>query len=248
LSKELTNAQVARIGLEAQVDQIRKNQVPQLPSGTGGSSSTGSTTPSVKNQLDTAMSDYVAMAKQFKPDYPPMVRAKARIDELQRTYDADMRAYSQGVIASFNAAKTKEAELQEEMSRQRSQALSVNDASVGYAILQREVDTNRELYNSVLQRMKDLGLAAESQSSNTVVVDDAQVPGGPSGPHRTMAILQAIAFGLALGIGLAFLIEYQDKTLKTPEQVEQYLRLPNLAAVPAFSRNETRANRQAQWN
>jgi len=241
LSKELTNAQVARIGLEAQVDQIRKNQVPQLPSGTGDSNSTGSTTPSVKNQLDTAMSDYVAMAKQFKPDYPPMVRAKARIDELQRTYDADMRAYSQGVIASFNAAKTKEAELQEEMSRQRSQALSVNDASVGYAILQREVDTNRELYNSVLQRMKDLGLAAESQSSNTVVVDDAQVPGGPSGPHRTMAILQAIAFGLALGIGLAFLIEYQDKTLKTPEQVEQYLRLPNLAAVPAFSRNEPRA-------
>src|SRR4029077_15140666 len=211
LSKELTNAQVARIGLEAQVDQIRKNQLPQLPSITGGSS-TGSTTPTVKAQLDTAMGEYVAMAKQFKPDYPPMVRAKARIDELQRTYDADMRAYSQSVIASFNAAKTKEAELQKEMARQRWQALVVNDASVGYAILQREVDTNRELYNSVLQRMKDLGLAAESQSSNTVVVDDAQVPIGPSGPHRTMAILQAIAFGLALGIGLAFLIEYQDKT------------------------------------
>lgn len=238
LSKELTTAQVARIGLEAQVDQIRKNQVPQVQStnGTGGSS-----TPTVKSQLDTAMSDYVAMAKQFKPDYPPMVRAKARIDELQRSYDAEMKAYSQGVVASFNAAKTKETELQEEMARQRSQALSVNDASVGYAILQREVDTNRELYNSVLQRMKDLGLAAESQSSNTVVVDDAQVPGYPSGPHRTMAILQAIAFGLALGIGLAFLIEYQDKTLKTPEQVEQYLRLPNLAAVPAFSRHETRS-------
>jgi capsular exopolysaccharide synthesis family protein len=240
LSRELTTAQVARIGLEAQVDQIRKNQVPQLPS-KDGSISAGSATPTVKSQLDTAMSDYVAMAKQFKPDYPPMVRAKARIDELQRSYDAEMKAYSASVVSAFNAAKTKEAELQEEMARQRSQALSVNDASVGYAILQREVDTNRELYNSVLQRMKDLGLAAESQSSNTVVVDDAQVPPGPSGPHRTMAILQAIAFGLALGIGLAFLIEYQDKTLKTPEQVEQYLRLPNLAAVPAFSRHETRA-------
>src|SRR5713101_590293 len=238
LSRELTNAQVARIGLEAQVDQIRKNQMPQLPPTNGNS---GTNTPSAKAQLDTALSDYVAMAKQFKPDYPPMVRAKARIDQLQESYNEEIKAYSAGVIASFNAAKTKEAELQEEMSRQRSQALSVNDASVGYAILQREVDTNRELYNSVLQRMKDLGLAAESQSSNTVVVDDAQVPGGPSGPHRKMAILQAIAFGLALGIGLAFLIEYQDKTLKTPEQVEQYLRLPNLAAVPAFSRHEARA-------
>jgi capsular exopolysaccharide synthesis family protein len=240
LSKELTSAQVARIGLEAQVDQIRKNQLPQLPSANGNGSA-GGPTPGVKAQLDTAMSEYVAMAKQFKPDYPPMVRAKARIDDLQRSYDAEIRAYSQGVVASFNAAKTKEAELQEEMARQRSQALSVNDASVGYAILQREVDTNRELYNSVLGRMKDLGLAAESQSSNTVVVDDAQVPPVPSGPHRAMAILQAIAFGLALGIGLAFLIEYQDKTLKTPEQVEQYLRLPNLAAVPAFSRHEARS-------
>ena len=240
LSRELTNAQVARIGLEAQVEQIRKNEVPQLPDA-GNSSSGSSGTPSVKAQLDSAMSDYVAMAKQFKPDYPPMVRAKARIDQLQQTYNDEVKAYSAGIIASFNAAKTKEAELQDEMSRQRSQALSVNDASVGYAILQREVDTNRELYNSVLQRMKDLGLAAESQSSNTVIVDEAQVPGSPSGPHRTMALLQAIAFGLALGIGLAFLIEYQDKTLKTPEQVEQYLRLPNLAAVPAFTRNETRA-------
>jgi capsular exopolysaccharide synthesis family protein len=239
LSRELTQAQVARIGLEAEVDQIRKNQLPQLP--TAANTNSGSSTPSVKAQLDSAMSDYVAMAKQFKPDYPPMVRAKARIDQLQQSYNEEVKAYSEGIVASFNAAKTKEAELQDEMARQRSQALSVNDASVGYAILQREVDTNRELYNSVLGRMKDLGLAAESQSSNTVVVDDAQVPGGPSGPHRTMSLLQAVVFGLALGIGLAFLIEYQDKTLKTPDQVEQYLRLPNLAAVPAFSRQETRA-------
>src|SRR5712692_212449 len=91
LSKELTNAQVARIGLEAQVDQIRKNQVPQLPS-TNGSS--GTNTPSAKAQLDTALSDYVAMAKQFKPDYPPMVRAKARIDQLQQSYNEELRTYS----------------------------------------------------------------------------------------------------------------------------------------------------------
>ncbi len=241
LSRELTNAQVARIGLEAEVDQVRKNQLPQQLPSSNSNGNSASSTPPVKAQLDAAMSDYVAMAKQFKPDYPPMVRAKARIDQLQQSYNEEIQTFSAGIIAAFNAAKTKEADLQDEMSRQRSQALSVNDASVGYAILQREVDTNRELYNSVLQRMKDLGLAAESQSSNTVVVDDAQVPGGPSGPHRKMALLQAITFGLALGIGLAFLIEYQDKTLKTPEQVEQYLRLPNLAAVPAFSRHETRA-------
>ena len=126
------------------------------------------------------------------------------------------------------------------MAKARTQALSLNDAAVEYTILQREVDTNRDLYNSVLQKMKDVGLAAEARSSNIVVVDEAEVPGGPSSPHMMMAILQAMAFGLALGIGLAFLIEYQDKTLKTPDQVELYLRLPNLAAVPSFLRPESR--------
>ena len=244
LSKQLTNAQVARIGLEAEVEQIRKHQITQVPQTTTG----GGQPAGVDSQLASALSDYAAMSKQFKPDYPPLAQLKARIDRLQQTYSEGLEKYAQSVEASYGAAQIKEAGLQEELNRVRAQALGLNDASVEYAILQREVDTNRELYNSVLARMKDVGLAAESQSSNTVVVDDAVAPGGPSSPHKMMATLQGMAFGLAFGIGLAFLLEYQDKTLKTPEEVEQYLHLPSLAAVPSFARLESRPFGMAKIN
>jgi len=243
LSKQLTTAQVARIGLEAEVEQIHKHQFAAVPQEAGNT-----TTGSVATQLASALSDYAAMSKQFKPDYPPLAQLKARIDRLQQTDNETVEKYAQGVEASYGAAKIKEAGLQEELNRVRGEALGLNDASVEYAILQREVDTNRELYNSVLQRMKDVGLAAESQTSNTVVVDDAVAPGGPSSPHPMTAILQAMAFGLALAIGLAFLIEYQDKTLKTPDEIEAYLRLPSLAAVPSFARVESKQFGNARIN
>ena len=243
LSKQLTNAQVARIGLEAEVEQINKHQFTAVPQETGTTAGGGLAT-----QLASALSDYAAMSKQFKPDYPPLAQLKARIDRLQQTDNEATEKYAQSVEASYGAAKIKEAGLQEELNRVRGEALGLNDASVEYAILQREVDTNRELYNSVLQRMKDVGLAAESQTSNTVVVDDAVAPGGPSSPHPLTAILQAMAFGLALAIGLAFLIEYQDKTLKTPDEIEAYLRLPNLASVPSFARIDAKQFGNARIN
>ncbi len=243
LSKQLTNAQVARIGLEAEVEQINKHQFTSVPQETGNTPGGGLAT-----QLASALSDYAAMSKQFKPDYPPLAQLKARIDRLQQTDSETTAKYAQSVEASYGAAKIKEAGLQAELNRVRGEALGLNDASVEYAILQREVDTNRELYNSVLQRMKDVGLAAESQTSNTVVVDDAFAPGGPSSPHPLTAILQAMAFGLALAIGLAFFIDYQDKTLKTPDEIEAYLRLPNLASVPSFARVEAKQFGNARIN
>jgi capsular exopolysaccharide synthesis family protein len=246
LSKQLTNAQVARIGLEAEVEQIQQHHIGPVPQPPQDSGSTASG--SVNSQLAGALSDYAAMSKQFKPDYPPLAQLKARIDSLQQIDNGAVEKYARGVEASYGAARIKEAGLQAELNRVRGEALGLNDASVEYAILQREVDTNRELYNSVLQRMKDVGLAAESQTSNTVVVDDAVAPGGPSSPHPVTAIMQAMAFGLALAIGLAFLIEYQDKTLKTPDEIEAYLRLPSLAAVPSFARAESKQFGNARIN
>ena len=73
------------------------------------------------------------------------------------------------------------------MDKSRSNALGLNDAAVEYAILQREVDTNRDLYNSVLQRMKDVGLAAEARSSNVVIVDEAEPSTSPSSPGSRRA-------------------------------------------------------------
>jgi len=230
LSKDLTTAQVDRIGLEAQMQLINSRKYDSMPAVMGD---TG--VQSVQGQLNTLDGDYASMGRKFKPDYPPMMQLAAKRAELDRRLEAEISRVIAGIQGSYQAASDKEQKLQNEMNKERQQALGLNDAAVEYAILQREVDTNRELYESVLERMKGIGLAAESQTSNIIIVDPAETPGGPSSPRRFSMITRNTALALAAVIGLVFGLEYLDTTLKTPEQVERYLHVPNIGAIPSFA-------------
>ncbi|MGB9381302.1 GumC family protein [Candidatus Binatus sp.] len=230
LSKDLTTAQVDRIGIEAQVQLINSRKYDALPAVTNDAG-----VQVVQTQLTSLEADYASMAKKFKPDYPPMLQLEAKRQELQRRLAAETSQVISGIQASYQAATDKETKLQAEMDKERQRALGLNDAAVEYAILQREVDTNRELYESVLQRMKGIALAAESQTSNIIIVDPAETPGGPSSPKKFSMIVRNSALALVAVIGLVFGLEYLDTTLKTPEQVERYMHVPNIGAIPSFA-------------
>jgi hypothetical protein len=118
------------------------------------------------------------------------------------------------------------------MKEQKAAALRFKNASMDYAILAREVDTNRQLYDNVLQRMKETGVAAELRSSNVLVVDKAMPQRRPSSPKITQSLLLAALLGLMGGVGVVFLREHLDDTLKSLEEAERYLRLPTLGLVP----------------
>ena len=122
------------------------------------------------------------------------------------------------------------------MERQRNVTMTLNDAAVQYAILQRDVDTYRQLYNAVLKRMKDVGVEAEAQTSNVSIVDKATAPRIPSYPRKLRDLMVSGILGLLGALGLAFLLDYLDNTLKDPEEAERYLRLPNIGIIPEFSR------------
>jgi capsular exopolysaccharide synthesis family protein len=231
LSKDLTTAQVERIGLEAQVQLINSRKYDSMQAVMGDAA-----VQAVQAQLNTVDADYASMAKKFKPDYPPMMQLAAKRQEVERRLNAEISRVIAGIQGSFQAASDKEEKLQGEMNKERQQALGLNDAAVEYAILQREVDTNRELYENVLQRMKGIALAAESQTSNIIIVDPAETPGAPSSPKKFSMIVRNSALALVAVIGLVFGLEYLDTTLKTPEQVERYLRVPNIGAIPSFAR------------
>ncbi len=241
LSKELTTAQVARFEIESQVQLIRNHQydaLPQVHEDKGLSE--------LRASYDSMSTEYAGMAKQFKPDYPPLAQLQAKRDQVQVAIDQEIHRVTASIESAYKEAQGKEAKLQEEMDKSRTHALGLNDAAVEYAILQREVDTNRDLYNSVLQRMKDVGLAAEARSSNVVIVDEAEPSTSPSSPKMTESVMTSAVLSLVGGLALAFLLEFLNNRLKTPEEVEQYLRVPNLAVVPIFSyvEDRTRGNRR----
>lgn len=229
LNKRLTEAEAERIGLEAQARLIKSRNYDSLPAVINNSLIQG-----LRGQLVRFEGEYAHLATEFKAGYPRLAQLKSQIDETRSRLKHEVESVVQGINSGYLAAAGKEKELRVQMDKQKAETLALKDAAVEYAILAREVDTNKQLYDSVLGRMKEIGVAAEIRTSNVSIIDGAEVPRQPSWPPKKLILLFAAAFGLMGGLGLAFFFEHLDNTLKSPEEAERYLRLPSLAVVPDF--------------
>jgi succinoglycan biosynthesis transport protein ExoP len=227
LNKRLTEAEAERIGLEAQVHLIRRRDYDSLPAVIASGLIS-----SLKTQLTTLQGEYANLSAQFKAGYPQLARVKANLEEVQLRLQHEIRKIVSGVVSAHIAARGKENELRAKMEQQKAATLELKDAAVDYAVLAREVDTNRQLYDSVLGRMKEVGVAAEVRASNIYVIDKAEPPLIPSSPRKKLIFALAAVLGLMGGLGLALLFEHLDDTLKTSEDAERYLAVPNLGLVP----------------
>jgi polysaccharide biosynthesis transport protein len=230
LNKRLTEAEADRIALEAQVRLIRKRDYDTLPA-VINSPLIGV----LKGELAHLEGEYANLSREFKPGYPRLDQLQAQAEEFRRRLRQEIQRVVAGIESSYLAGHNRERALRDKMEEQKAAALGLKDAAVEYAILAREVDTNRQLYESVLQRMKETGVAAELRASNVSVIDQANSPSKPSKPKKMQSFLLSAIIGLMGGVGSAFFLAYLDNTLKTPEDVERYLRLPNLGVVPDFS-------------
>jgi polysaccharide biosynthesis transport protein len=230
LNRNLTAAEVDRIGLEAQVEQIKAHDYDSLPA-----VASSDLIQKLRQEETRLEGEYAGMARQYKPGYTPLDQLAAQLQQSRTRLQLEVRRVVATVRTSYHAALAKEKELRDQMNEQKELALAQKDAGVQYAILAREVDTNRQLYDSVLQRMKETGVAAQVQPSNVFSIDAASPPIRASSPKKTEDIVLGAILGLLGGIGLAFLLEALDDTFKNPEEVEQYLQLPNLGVIPSFN-------------
>ena len=230
LNKGLTAAEGERIAWEAQVRAARGRNPEEVPSVRNSSAIT-----SLKAELAKLEGEHASLAKEFKPGYPPLDAVKLRLDENRRRLSGEIDREIKSIEAGYAAASNKETNMRAAMDEQKRATLSLKDSAVQYAILAREVDTNKQLYDGVLSRLKEIGVAAEVRSTNIHVMGKALPPGFPSYPDKRRTMMLGLLLGLAGGMGLAFLREQLDNTLKTPEEAERYLHLPNLGMVPDFA-------------
>ena len=229
LNKRLTEAEAERISLEAKVRTVRNGNYDVLSDYLNDPTIQG-----LKSDIARLEGEHAKLAKEFKPGYPPLDKITAQIENTRTRLTAEVRNAVKSAETAYQAARTKEAELRAKMQDQKRETLNLKDSAVQYGILAREVDTNKQLYDSVLQRMREMKVAADSQSSNIYVVDKAEMPRRQSYPNKTRSLLIALFLGLAGGVGLAFLMDHLNSTFRTPEELERYIHLPNLAIVPDF--------------
>ncbi|MFP6663194.1 MAG: polysaccharide biosynthesis tyrosine autokinase [Deltaproteobacteria bacterium] len=229
LNDLLTEAESTRITLEADVKLIQGRAYDSLPA-----VANSTLIQALKSQLALKEGEYVELAAQFKPAYPPVLQAKAEVDALEKRLQTEIQQVVASIESRFLASADREQALRETMDVQKERVLNMKDAGVQYAILERETDTNKHLYDDILQRMKEIGVAAAVQASNVSIIDKAVPPEQRSSPRRLRALLLALMAGTGLGAGLVLGRDFLDNSVKNSEDVERYLHLPSLGVVPDF--------------
>lgn len=187
-------------------------------------------------QQATLQTQYQDKLQTFKPDYPDMRALRGQIDSVQKQITAEYANVRASVKAEYDAALTQEKMLGQQLDKLRVQSLDIDSRSINYNILKRDADTNRQLYNALLQRYKEIGIAGGVKSSSISIVDRAEVPSGRYSPRLSNNLAYGLLSGAMLGILLALLLEYLDDTLRTPLDIEKHLHLPVLGIIPKLNK------------
>ena len=172
----------------------------------------------------------------MKPEHPEMLSLRSQIDELDKQIARESSRMATGrnntFLADYRAALSAEHALQARVNQLKGAVLNLRGRSIQYNILQREVDTNRSLYDALLQRFKEIGVAGGIGVAPVSVVDRADVPTSPYKPNLLLNLIVGLGLGLLAGIAGAIGLEFLNDTIKTREDVRKKLGLPCLGAVP----------------
>lgn len=183
--------------------------------------------------------EYQQKLALFKPDYPEMVQLRSQIQSLSSAIAQETGRVSNSLRSDFVAAAARENALARQVDALRASLLNLRDRSIQYTILQRDVDTNRTLYDGLLQRYKEVGIAGGVGSSSISVADRADAPTTPFKPDLPFNVALGLLAGLLLGFGLAFGIEWMDDTIKTPDDLRDKLGLAPLGVIPRSEKGVT---------
>jgi polysaccharide biosynthesis transport protein len=186
----------------------------------------------LRSRRNALVAEYQEKLETFKPGYPGMVQIKNKMAELDRQLAFEVKTLKASFRASYESASNQEGEMRKRIDTLKEEVLDLQKRSIQYNILKREADTNRSLYDGLLQRYKEVDVAGGVGANNVFVVDRAEVPGGPSSPVMSRALLLSFALGLGAGLATALVLDRLDDTVKTPEDVGQITSLATLGIIP----------------
>jgi polysaccharide biosynthesis transport protein len=168
----------------------------------------------------------------FKPNYPDMVQLNNQIAEIDRLLAIEVNTLKDSFKAAYQSSLDQENEMKARIESLKQQVLDLQKRLIKYNILKREVDTNQSLYDGLLQRYKEVDVAGGVGANNVFIVDKASLPAAPSSPRMSRALLISFVLGLAVALGVAFLLEHLDDTLRSAEEVERALGYATLGIIP----------------
>jgi len=229
LNNSLSQAKSDRIAAEQRYRQAQSNRSTADVLG-------NATIQSLTTQRAQLEAQYQQKLALYKPDFPEMVQLRKQIDSLTQGISQVTGNVSSSLRSEYAGAAARENALQGKVNALKDALLNLRGRSIQYTILQREVDTNRSLYDALLQRFKEVGVAGGVGANEVSVVDRAQVPGAPFQPNLPLNIAIGLFIGMLLGFGAAFAIEWVDDTIKVPDDLTGKLGISPLGVIPAVGK------------
>jgi succinoglycan biosynthesis transport protein ExoP len=226
LSEAYNQAMLERINAEAEYRELKDfegDSIPQFISDPA--------IQQLKTEYTRLRADYQEKSKQLKADHPEMLKIKARLDSLKE----EINKAADAAEGRLKTAQKKEASIKYTLDRQRGDVAKMKNNSILYNSIKSEVESKRRLLNTLLERQSETQLSAQLKglnASNISIIDKAEVPRKPVSPNKRQNIFVALLIGLFGGVGLCFLFEYLDDTVKGPDDAERLAGLPSLGVIP----------------
>lgn len=186
--------------------------------------------------------EYQENAKIYKEDFPKMRQLKAQMDDLDGKISSEIQGILTSVKNQLETAKRQEDLIRTRLKETRKEIVAGQELGVDFNLFKREVDTNREIYNGLLQQVKEVGVAGGVETNNVQIVDKAQVPLFPYKPKIPLNAAIGLVAGLVLGLALIFLMESFDDSIKFADEVEKMLSVPLLGVIPKVKANAGKNN------
>jgi len=172
------------------------------------------------------------ISKVYKSKHPKIIQIESKIDKTRKNLDEELKKEVGNLKADRSVFLAREKVLAKTIADFENDSLEIGQKELKYAILERNVETNKKLYNDLLSRTKESNILGTAGVSNIRVTDDAAIPQDPVKPKKELNLILSIIFGLMTGVGISFLWEYLDRSLRTEEDVQRYLDLPILSVIP----------------
>lgn len=233
LNTSLTEAQTERMQREAIWNVVRQASPDQFPD-----TLRNDDIRKLEANVGQLKQQQAGMKAQYKSEWPDMKAVTNRLAVAEGQLVEAKEAAIKDTESRYRTAVEREKFLTEALASQKIEANKLNQDSIQYNILKREADSTKQILEAMLQQKEEAGIAAGLKSSNIHVVDPAERPAAPFLPNKTANMLKALAAGLLLGIVLAFFFEHLDthldKSIKTPDDVDRYVKLPFLGLIPSI--------------
>ena len=232
LSLKVTEAKSVCLKLESELAQVDKSgtniDALLIAPAVAGDSSVAS----IQLTLSKLEADFATLKQRYKDKHPKYIQAVSEMAEWRKSFQEAVFKVPQTLHSAYDSAKASEQAMERALHEQETAALDLNKQSIQYNVLSREVESDRLLYDAVVQRMKETSLTKELQPDKIRVVQSAIVPKAPFKPETTKVMLQGLIGGFVFGLMLALFLHSLDTSFKSVDQTESYLGLPVLSVIP----------------